>query len=210
MEVLFLMATSLEFVTCSRFLGVEIDRKFKFDRHIEHICSKISKSIGIMFRVRGFVPSPCLRNLYFSLIHPYLLYCLPVFGATYAIHLQPLIILQKRAIRIISNAGFLDHTEPLFKLQKILKLQDLYKYSLACYFFKNQNLLNSFSQSHNYNTRNRDLFLPPHERLRSTSQSVIYNGIIVWNNIPDSIKACRTIGSFKYQFRNHLLSEYVF
>ena len=30
-------------------------------------------------------------------------------------HLAPLIILQKRLIRLISNADFLAHTEPLFK-----------------------------------------------------------------------------------------------
>ena len=96
------------------------------------LCSKISKSIGILFRIRDFVPKVCLRILYFCLVHPYFLYCLPVFGATYNTHLQPLILLQKRAIRLISNAAFLANTEPLFKMQKIMKFNDLYKHSIGC------------------------------------------------------------------------------
>ena len=150
----------------------------------------------------------CLRNLYFNLIHPYLMYCFPIYGATYSNHLQPLIVLQKRAIRIISRAGYLDASEPLFKLQNILKFQDLYKHSLACYVFKNPGLLNSFSRTHDYNTRNRNLLLPPFERLRSTSQSVIFNSLNCWNDIPDDIKACNTLNNFKFKLRNYLLGQY--
>ena len=78
---------------------------------------------------------------------PYFLYCLPVFASTYHNHLNPLIKLQKRAIRAISMAGFLDHTEILFHQCKILKLEDQYKYSLACYLYRNQNLLTEFSRT---------------------------------------------------------------
>ena len=133
---------------------------------------------------------------------------MPIFGATYATHIQPLILLQKRAIRLISNAGYLDNTEPLFKAQQILKLNDLYNHNVACYVFKNRNILDSFSVTHNHNTRNNNMFLPPFERLRSTSQSVIFNGIRIWNTIPDNIRDCTTIDSFNNRYKQHLLSQY--
>ena len=167
----------MEFVTSSKFLGVIIDDKIKFNEHIQGLCNKISKSIGIIFRIRNCIPNVCLRILYFCLVHPYFLYCLPVFGATYDTHLQPLILLQKRAIRLISNAAFLANTEPLFKMQKILKFNDIYKHSIACYMFKNQHLLHEFVPEHTHFTRYRNLLVPPFERLRSTSQSVIHNGV---------------------------------
>ena len=199
---------NLEFVAFSKFLGVIVDDKLKFDNHISNVCEKLSKSIGIMFRIRDFIPNFCLRNLYFNLIHPYLIYCLPIYGATYDTHLQPLILLQKRAIRLISNAGYLDNTEPLFKLQRILKINDLYKFNVACYIFKNQNILSSFSRSHDHFTRNRNNLLPPFERLRSTTQSVVYNGIRIWNEIPENIIGCNTMDSFKYRYKNHLIEQY--
>ena len=66
-------------------------------------------------------------------------------------------------------AGILDHTEPLFLQYEILKLNDQFKLSLACYLFNNQNLLTEFSRSHSHYTRNRDVPLAPLAyRLRST------------------------------------------
>ena len=150
----------LDIVDCVKFLGLYIDDKLKFDSHIRHICNKISKSIGIIFRIRSLIPRTLLRNLYFSIVQPYFLYCLPAFASTYHTHLDPLIKLQKRAVRAISVAGYLDHTDPLFLRNKILKLNDLYKHSLACYIYSHPNLLNEHSRSHTYLTRNRDTPLP--------------------------------------------------
>ena len=198
----------IDVVQCVKFLGVYIDSNLKFDEHISYICGKISKSIGILYRIRSCVPKDILRNVYFGIIQPYYIYCLPVFGATYEVHLEPLRLLQKRAIRIISNASFYEHTEPLFYLNNILKVDDLYIHSLGCYMYNNQHLLTSYTHSHDYFTRNRAQYVPPIARLRSTEQSVILNAISVWNDIPADIKACRTKQNFKYKFKKHLLAQY--
>ena len=172
------------------------------------ICGKISKNIGVIYSIRSFVPKCVLRTLYFGLIHPYYQYCLPIFAATYNNHLEPLILLQKKAIRIISGARYLDHTEPLYAENKILKLRDLYKFNLGCYAYKNPSILANFQRSHTYNTRSRNLLLPPMERLRSSQQSVVSNTIRNWNDIPSTIQQSISIASFKYQYKTYLLSQY--
>ena len=73
--------------------------------------------------------------------------------------------LQKWAVRLISNAKYNAHTEPLLKKHKLLKLNEIYKLS-ACkifYKFKNSQLPTYFNDifdttgpSHNYNTRHRN------------------------------------------------------
>ena len=171
-------------------------------------CSKVSKSIGIIYRTRSLLPKSLLRNIYFSIVQPYFLYCLPAFASTYHIHFDPLVKLQKRAIRAISKAGFLDHTDPLFRQFKILKLNDQFKHSLACYLYKNQHLLTEYSRNHVYFTRNRDAPLPSFARLRSTEQSVIRNALLLWNSVPINIKNCRTINSFKLHYKIFLLNQY--
>ena len=149
-----------------------------------------------------------LRSLYFSLIHPYILYCLPLYAATSETHITPLKLLQKRAIRIISGAGYLEHTEPLFFENKILKIQDQYKHSLACYVYKHPEILSNHQRNHNYQTRFRDQFLPPFERLCITQQSVIFNAIKLWNEIPQNIRERQSINGFKYHYKNFLLDQY--
>ena len=207
-ESLILNDQEIDVVKCVKFLGVFIDSNLKFDEHISYICGKVSKSIGILYRIRSCVPKDILRSIYFSIIQPYYIYCLPVFGATYNVHLRPLRLLQKRAIRLISNAGFYEHTDPLFYQNSILKVDDLYKHSLGCYMYSNQHLLASYVHSHDYLTRNRALYVPPVALLRSTEQSVILNAINVWNSIPADIKACRTKQNFKYKFKKLLLAQY--
>ena len=193
----------------TKFLGIFLDKKLKFDTHINYICGKISRCIGILFKIRCLIPLACLRMLYFTIIHPYILYCLPIYGATYDIHIQPLVLLQKKAIRIISGAGILDHSTPLFYKNKILKIGDLYKHSVACYVFKNPGILDRFQQSHSYNTRYRNVLVPPRERLRSTEQSVIYNAVKIWNEVPENIKLSLSLQSFKYKYKEFLLSQYI-
>ena len=203
-----ILEESLSLVLETKFLGLTLDHKLKFDKHIKCICTKISKSIGVLFKLREVVPLYCLKTIFYSLIHPYILYCLPVFAATSRVHLQPLVVLQKRAIRLINGAGYLDTTDPLFYASGILKIEDQYKHCLGVYLYKNPEIANNYRRTHNFNTRNQDNLLPPFERLRSTQQSVIYNAVSVWNTVPKNIKDCISLASYKYNYKMFLLENY--
>ena len=82
--------------TEGRFLGVIIDHRLKFVSHISYISSKISKSVGILYRLSSYLPICSLRSLYFAFVNPYLLYCNLVWGGTYPSHLDPLVKLQNQ------------------------------------------------------------------------------------------------------------------
>ena len=69
--------------------------------------------------------------LYSSMILPYLNYCAEIWGNTYKCTLQPLSVLQKRAIRIIHNTGYREHTNPSFLKSKTLKLTDVVHFQTA-------------------------------------------------------------------------------
>ena len=83
-----------------KLLGVFLDERMKFDAHIQSISKKISINIGIMYKIRDYLPTNVLKSLYYSFIYSYLSYGIAVWGATYEIHLKPLVFLQKRAIII--------------------------------------------------------------------------------------------------------------
>ena len=86
-------------VYVTKFLGVHIDSHLNWGEHINHIKSKISKNVSIMRRVKHLLVDCALYSLpvYSSLVMPYLNYCC---GNTYKSRIQPLHIIQKRAIRI--------------------------------------------------------------------------------------------------------------
>lgn len=76
--------------------------------------------------------------LYYTLIYPYLSYCHLIWGK--AVHLDKLVKLQKKAIRIITRSPFNCHTAPLFRDLNILPLDEFYRYQCALF------ILNSLEQ----------------------------------------------------------------
>ena len=62
-------------VTSTKFLGIIIDEKLSWKQHIEYVKNKISKSIGINYKTRKYVDKSTLRNLYYTFVYPYLIYC---------------------------------------------------------------------------------------------------------------------------------------
>ena len=84
-----------------KYLGVLIDSNLTWKQHILFISSKISKSLGIISRLRHFVPTDTLLSIYRSLIQPYIIYGIAVWGQAAQTNLDKLLILQKRALRLI-------------------------------------------------------------------------------------------------------------
>ena len=71
-----LCGNNLISVSNTKFLGVIIDSKLNWSDHITYIKNIISKSIGILTKIRRFLNNKkTLRNLYLSFVYPYLTYC---------------------------------------------------------------------------------------------------------------------------------------
>ena len=190
-----------------KFLGVTLDEKLKFDTHIKLISSKISKSIGIIYRVRDLLPKPCIFSLYYSFVYSQIHYCNLIWGTTYDCHLEPLRVLQKRVLRIMHNQNYLAHTNHLFYSSGILKIPEINFFVHACYMYKNVDL-NSFSRNHGYNTRNSSTLLPNFHRLTLTQHSISRIGPIVWNHVPTYVKQASSFPGFKRSLKQFLVSTY--
>ena len=61
-------------------------------------------------------------------IYQYFTYCITVRGNTFSYILDPLMKLQKRALRLVDRAGKYDHTAPIFEKYELLNLRNLYIY----------------------------------------------------------------------------------
>ena len=58
----------------TKFLGVCFDKNLKFDYHIEYISGKICKSVGVLYRLKNFLPASILELIYLTFIVPYFTY----------------------------------------------------------------------------------------------------------------------------------------
>ena len=104
----------IERVSETKFLGVVIGQKLTWKQHVEYIKGKISKSLAILYKSRNVLNSKALHLIYYSLIVPYISYCVELWGSTFKTTINQIVKLQKRAILIITNADYNARTEILF------------------------------------------------------------------------------------------------
>ena len=195
--------------TSAKFLGVTLDSNMKFNLHTKEIATKIASSAGVLYNLQNYLPTETLTTLYYTLVYPYINYCIMIWGGTCTSHIKQLETLQKRCIRTITGSTFLAHTSPLFKKLKILKIRDVYNLKLALRAYKNRSTLEAqYSRTHSHNTRHHSLLLPHFERLTTTQNSLHYRLPTLWNTIPIEIKNSQTITQFKRLYKDHLLNKY--
>ena len=139
-----------------KYLGVLLDTKLSFCHHISSIKKNISRAIGIMHKMKTFVYRNILICLYYSLVYPFLIYAIPIWGVACENIINPLYVLQKRVVRIITNKkgyigsdGLLVCSAPLFYETGRLNICDIFKFHIAQFVFSCLNF-NSPPQFHDY------------------------------------------------------------
>ena len=163
--------------------------------------------MGKFYRLQYYFPRKILVNLYYSLVYPYLLYCVISWGGTYHSCLAPLKVLQKRIVRLLAGSHYLAHSEPLFARLKILRVDDIYRFVLAQYMFHNRGSL-IYRHPDAYHTRGANLLAPVFRRLSMTQKSVGFAGPKLWNSLPLNVREIESFYSFKRAVRAHLLQSY--
>ena len=101
-----------------------------------HFTKNFTKAIGILYRLKTIYPQLVLQTLYNTLILPYFNYCILVWGATIN-EGNPL--LQKKALRLISDLNYIAHTEPICKNLRLLKLTDMFSIAVWKFYYKLMN-----------------------------------------------------------------------
>ena len=129
------------------------------------------------------------------------------YASTYDGHLNKLLLLQKRVLRIINNAPFHAHTEPLFFANGILKIQDIHKLNVGLYMYQHNTSV-EFIRPQVYYTRGRNDLLPQSARLTLTQNSISVVGPEIWTRIPEEIRNSPSRNSFKFKYKKFLLSFY--
>ena len=87
---------------CIKYLGVIIDSSLSWKHHIVSLSKKISRAIGIMYKLRPFLPLNVMKNVYYSLIYSHIVYAIEVWGSAFKTELNKISVLQKRVTRLLT------------------------------------------------------------------------------------------------------------
>ena len=70
-------------VNSMNFLGMFIDDKLSWTQHVNYLCSVISRNVGILNKLKYFLPSNILYNIYNALILSHISYGILAWGRAY-------------------------------------------------------------------------------------------------------------------------------
>ena len=200
-----------------KFLGILIDNRLKFHFHTSYISSKLSKQIGLLYKLSKYIPTNVLKLLYNTLFLPYINYGIEAWFGSFSNNTEKIFILQKKSIRAINCLPFCAHTNQYFSDMNLLKLNDLYCYKISILMFKIinsiensdlDNFLIKFSDIHSYPTRNHNNYILPKYNKNRSKFCIDYQAIKTWNSLPDYLKATKSPLKFKKLLYNHLISMY--
>ena len=201
-----------------KILGVFMDEHLTFNYHIKKLINKINSAMFHISSVRNFLSKSSLTKLYYALVHPHILYCLPVYSFTSLANRKKIITKQKQCIRIIHNAKYNAHTEPLFVKSQILPFNDLVTqqkltfmhaifYGYSTVHFPDFQILSAMPNVH-YQLRNADDFF-----VCRTNSTFIKNMPLIdfpntWNDLDSGYKEIRSKLLFKKTIKSDLLDKY--
>ena len=221
--VISLNGTKLKKVDSTRFLGVIIDDKLAWNKHIDYLESKLKSSIVMIKRIKKFIPKSKYMDIYHSLFASHLTYCITVWGGTHKTKLSKIFLLQKRCLRILFGVELsfdhpeyyqtcarvrtyqdhmkpkdfsLEHTKPIFNHNKILTLHSLYRLNLFMETFKIlkwHRPISIFPLLKINDSSKRRLLIPPSTSSHISKNNFVSKASYNWNKLAKHIFATEEI-----------------
>ena len=150
-----------------------------------------------------------MRTLYNSLIYPYFTYCIEAWGNICQTHLDPLLKIQRRAVRTIVGAKKLENTDPIFKRLKLLNVNEVYIYCVQLFMYRYHhdilpsafdNMFVSNMLIHSHFTRIQHLLHVPIIRT-NVAKTIRVTGVTLYNYFHNHVSMERTYDSYKYNLK---------
>ena len=203
-----------------KFLGVIIDHKLSWDKHIRIITNKVRNSIAQLYEMRKLIPPNLKNSVYNAIVNSQLSYAISVWGgSSTGDKIKPLFLLQKRALRNLFGIKRISthvkgHTKSIFHKHKILTVYNVYNYMTVLSLGKTMRIeepvfLYKILKLDSTSLRNM-VYVPMFKR-NQYQNCFCYQAPKLWNTLASSPKYCNdvtnapTLSSMKTRLKSFLL-----
>lgn len=169
----------IERVEQCKYLGIIIDYRLQWNKHIEYILKKTKYLTYVFHKIKIYMDKETMRMIYYAFFHSIATYGIIAWGGAYNNNLNLLQALQNRIIEIINKNKFVAEN-PLNLVQSFTLESILYYY---------EKLKEEFLKSES-KTRRKLVTLPEYNKMdkRVSDKSSLLRAINTFNFMPNDLK----------------------
>lgn len=206
----------IEIVSTVKYLGFQLDNFLSFDSHFDYIYKKIAKKLYFFSRISQNLSIETKIMVYNCIIQPHFDYCASIIYLFNLNKLNSLQKLQNRGMRVILKTSRLTPIKSMLNSLNWFSVENRLYYFTMIFIFKMVNCMvpDYFQQyitfnkdMHTYNTRGINNIYISRTHYRSTMNSLIFKGFHKFNELPNSVKECITLNSFKNKLKRFIKSK---
>ena len=172
------------------------------------VSQKNSKSCSIIYQIRNTLDIKSKRLICYSLIHPYLTYCVNVWSSTYRNNFKMLCTAQKRSVHALFATAQQPHSRDIVLNQKILPLNKLINQQEGILAYKVINgtyllgdILTDRHELDHYQLRNYENLRISMHSMTHSQLFIRYRAIKTWNSLPGDLRSSSSLSSFRSKIK---------
>ena len=177
--------------------------------------TKLRSVLGAVLRVKPYLNKDTMLTLYHSLLMSNIRFCITNWCFGNKTIINQLQCICNKFIRMIFNLPRFECTQSVMAKNSLLTIDKLYRYEIALFMFKfhMKQFPSAFSdiflmKKYSIGSRNNSSrpIIPMACRISLSQQSIRYVGPKIWNEVPPSIRKCKTLSSFKSKLLVYFLN----
>ena len=175
------------------------DPQLSWNDHVNYLSSIISKRIGVIYRVKHYLPNKIINMLAQALVFPHFDYCSSVWSNFSMHHSNELQILQNRLARVLLLADIRTSVDKMLKDLDWVRLTHRWDHHLLIQTFKclkglaPSYLSSAFIFTHSVHSKctrsqSHNNLVIPKWKTNFGKKTFHYRAAILWNMLPTNIR----------------------
>ena len=204
-------------VAAVKYLGIYLDDKLKFDKHISELNNSLTKTINAFKIIKNYIPPNQKKALYFAYVYSRIQYGIEIYSNTNTSLIKKVQTKQNTALKVLYKKDFYTPTNTLHKDLNILQIKDIGKLKVLNFVYnqrnnKTPNIFENYfienKEVHKHNTRQSHNLHLTRPINNMGKKQIKYRGANLWNGTPLKYRKALTTKTFCKNITSYLIASY--
>ena len=180
-----------------KYLGLEIDEKWSFAKHIEVLCKKLRQTMPKLYTIKNILNFKNKKIIYDSWIKSYILYGIETYGWAKMKEINRIQKVQNKIVKILFGNQYCNSATEIYKKTNILKIKQLQEYTIIIKnFYEVKTMRTEKIRDKIYKTKNTNL-LPALTTNKYGERHSSFYIPKIFSDTPEKIWELEKIGKIK-------------